>query len=453
VLIRFRVRNFRSLKEEQELSLVASTSLKDTAKAVTHIEGLNLGLLRVAAIYGANASGKTNVIKALQYMAGAVQNSQRIWSPEGAIPREPFLLDPQSKGDPSAFEVDLLLQGVRFNYGFTLNDSEVLREWLNAYLTGKKPIKRQVWFEREGKTFTFGKKLAGDNRAIARLTRPNSLFLSAAAQNGHEALLPLYKWFAERFEHVPRERALFARETAQMCKEEGIKSRVLQSLQAADIGVVGLEVREEDFFPLFPDRVSETDRLSERDRAALAGMEKALRELRDRVKEVSGRSDPLEKRQVLSLIHKGPKHSQVPLGPESESDGTIALFGLLGPIVRAIEFGGTLCVDELDASLHPLLALEVVRLFNDPKLNPQGAQIIFTTHDTNILDQASLRRDQIWFTEKDAEGGTHLYPLTDFKPRKNENLERGYLQGRYGAVPFVGSTDFFAESRPEKAES
>jgi AAA15 family ATPase/GTPase len=102
--------------------------------------------------------------------------------------------------------------------------------------------------------------------------------------------------------------------------------------------------------------------------------------------------------------------------------------------------------------MHPLLALEVVRLFNDPKLNPRGAQIIFTTHDTNILDKASLRRDQIWFTEKDAQGGTHLYPLTDFKPRKNENLARGYLQGRYGAVPFIGSTGFFANIQQDKAE-
>ena len=113
-------------------------------------------------------------------------------------------------------------------------------------------------------------------------------------------------------------------------------------------------------------------------------------------------------------------------------------------MLRALELGGTLCVDELDANLHPLLALKVVSLFNDPKRNPRSAQIIFTTHDTNLLDKASLRRDQIWFTEKDAEGGTHLYPLTDFKPRKKENLERGYLQGRYGAVPFIGSTDFLA---------
>jgi len=445
VLIRFRARNFRSLKEELELSLVAS-SLKDSPEAVTPVAGLDIGLVRAAAIYGANASGKSNVIKALAYMSKAVRISQRLWAPEGPIDCEPFLLDPQSKTAPSSFEVDLLLDGVRFNYGFMLNGREVLKEWLNAYPTGKKPIKRQMWFNRDAKSFIFGKKMLGDNRAIERLTRNNSLFLSAAAQNGHQELLPLYKWFAERFEYVPRQRPYFSNETAEMCKDEGVKAWVLQTLQAADLGIIGLEVREEDFFPLAPDYESDSER------GALEKMSDALRNLEAAARELGVEPDSLEKKQVLSLIHKGPEHSQIPFGRESESEGTIAFFGLLGPIARANRGGGVLCVDELDASLHPLLALEIVRLFNDPKLNPRGAQIIFTTHDTNILDRASLRRDQIWFTEKDSEGGTHLYPLTDFKPRKNENLERGYLQGRYGAVPFLGSPDFLTNIHPDKVE-
>jgi hypothetical protein len=158
------------------------------------------------------------------------------------------------------------------------------------------------------------------------------------------------------------------------------------------------------------------------------------------------------KRLALALTHKGSTQAGVALEEHNESHGTLAFLGLLGPVLRAIGSGGTVCVDELDASLHPLLALKVVSLFNDPKLNPRGAQIIFTTHDTNLLDKASLRRDQIWFTEKDAEGSTHLYPLTDFKPRKNENLEHGYLQGRYGAVPFIGSTDFLADIHQDKEQ-
>ena len=446
MLIRFRVRNFRSLKEEQELSLVA-TSLKDSPEAASEIAGLKIGLLRVAAIYGSNASGKSNVIKALGYMGLAVQHSQRNWPPEGGIPREPFLLDPKSKSDPSSFEVDLLLDGVRLRYGFTLSDREVLEEWLDAYPTGNKPIKKQTWFRREGKAFSFGKKLSGDNRAIERLTRPNSLFLSAAAQNNHEALLPLYRWFSEGFGYVPRERWLAIQHTTQMCKESNFKSLVLQALRAADLGIVGLAVREEDLMPPPPPQ------LGKRERLLIEEFVATVRKFAERANQLSsdGSSFP-EKKLVLSFMHKGSSHRGIPFGLENESDGTVALYGLLGPLVHVMGSGGTLCVDELDASLHPQLALGVVGLFNSPKLNPQRAQIIFTTHDTNLLDKALLRRDQIWFTEKDAEGGTHLYPLTDFRPRKNENLARGYLQGRYGAVPFIGSAGFFGNVQQDKAE-
>lgn len=446
MLIRSRARNFRSLKEEQELSLVAS-SLKDSPEAVTQVEGLDLGLVRVAAIYGANASGKSNVIKALAYMSSAVQNSQRWWAPEGPIPREPFLLDPQSKVDSSSFEVDLLLEGVRFHYGFALDDREILEEWLNAYPIGKGPIKKQMWFKRKAKTFTFGKKLVGDNGAIERLTRPNSLFLSAAAQNNHEALLPIYKWFAETFQFVPRERMFLPLATAEMCRIDEIKSLIIRILQGADLGITGLKVEEVDL-------------LSQMRRAAIDKADKSILEdglaLLERVKartKEGGSEFPFsEKMHFFSILHSGSASMMTAFGPNSESDGTLALFGLLRPLLLAIGSGGTACIDELDASLHPLLALEIVRLFSDPKRNPRGAQVIFTTHDTNILGRAPIRRDQIWFTEKDSAGGTHLYPLTDFKPRKNENLERGYLQGRYGAVPFIGSPDFLANPNPEKAE-
>lgn len=445
MLIRFRVRNYRSLKEEQELSLVAS-SLKDSVEAVTHVPGLRPGLLRVAAIYGANASGKTNVIMGLQYMRRAVCDSQRHWSPEGPIPRDPFLLDPASKGEPSSFEVDLLLDGTRFHYGFTLNDREIVKEWLEAYPTGK----RQLWFKREAMVFTFGKKLGGDNRAIERLTRPNSLFLSAAAQNNHKALLPVYKWFSQQLWYVSRERVFLDLATALMCKVEGFKPWIAGALCAADLGVIGLDVSEEKLLSRVQEAVEKAD---DAHRSLVGELFCDLRKSLALAKEEGVEISSVEKRQMVSLLHKGSVSAGLPFGQENESDGTLAFFGLLGPVVGTIKSGGTLCVDELDASLHPLLALWVVGLFNDAKLNPQGAQIIFTTHDTNILEKASLRRDQIWFTEKDAQGGTHLYPLTDFKPRKNENLARGYLQGRYGAVPFIGSMDFLAHIQKDEAES
>lgn len=444
MLIRFRVKNFRSLKEEQELSMVAST-LKDKQESVTQVAGLNVGLLRVAAIYGANASGKTNVIKALEYMSTVVRDSQRNWPPEGPVPRNPFLLDEQSKRSVSSFEADVLVDGTRFSYGFALNDQEVVTEHLYAYPAGRGTNRRQTWFRREGRVFTFGKNLTGDNAAIERLTRSNSLFLSAAAQNNHEALLPLYKWFAEKFTHVPRDRGHAHIQTLRMCQYPDMKKMLVGLLQEADLGIIGLNVREVDVFPMPPE-------MDEEDRAIAEEVRTTLHKLMERRGEDSS-AGPVswEKRPALFLIHRSSSAAGVPLREEDESAGTLAFFGLLGPVLKAFTFGGTLCVDELDASLHPLLVLHLVEVFNDPKVNDNKAQIIFTTHDTNVLSRASLRRDQIWFTEKDPQGGTHLYPLTDFTPRKNENLGRGYLQGRYGAVPFVGSTDLFPGADNERA--
>ena len=130
---------------------------------------------------------------------------------------------------------------------------------------------------------------------------------------------------------------------------------------------------------------------------------------------------------------------------EQESAGTLAYLALLGPAVEALKKGAVLCIDELDASLHPLLAAQLMRLFNNPATNPNGAQLILNTHDANLLSSGILRRDQIWFTEKNNDASSHLYPLTDFKPRRDENLQNGYLQGRYGAIPFLNSDAFLGQ--------
>jgi AAA15 family ATPase/GTPase len=130
-----------------------------------------------------------------------------------------------------------------------------------------------------------------------------------------------------------------------------------------------------------------------------------------------------------------------PFDPKEESAGTMAYLALLGPIVKALRSGGVICIDEIDSSLHPLIAVLIMRFFSNPGINPKGGQLIFNTHDTNLLSSGTLRRDQIWFTEKDKNGESHMYPLTDFKPRRQENLENGYLQGRYGAIPFIHSDE------------
>jgi uncharacterized protein len=417
VLIQFRVQNHRSLRDEQTLSLVAASKGDDSH--LLRPPGLEEALLPAIAIYGANASGKTNVLLALAFMRNAVAHSHRLWEPEAGVPQEPFALS-GTKNECSSYEVDAFMSGTRYRYGFALSSERVEKEWLHAWPNGRK----QTWFEREGTVFDFGRLFQGDNETIRGLTRENSLFLSAGAQNNHPALLPIFRWFRELTFEVRRAspsgirpdgisaitqnqafEELFSRHTSLSQDDEpllGDREVIVRLLQAADTGIVDVRV----------ERMPDGPR---------------------------GRGAP---RVTLLFQHKTTEPDSAWLPMDVESAGTVALLDLAIRLVPTLRTGGVLCVDEIESSLHPMLAGALLRLFCNKETNAKGAQLIFTTHDTNllggVLGSEPLRRDQIWFTEKDESGASHLYPLTDFHPRREENLERGYLQGRYGAVPFLG---------------
>lgn len=426
MLIEFRVANHRSLRDEQVLTMEAGRVGDETDPRPRRVPGYSESLLTVAGLYGANASGKSNVLAALAFMQEAVLMSHRLWSPDEGLPRDPFAWGPK-KMEPSLFEVTLLLEGIRYQYGFLVSDECCLEEWLYAWPNGKK----QVWFERDNNTYKFGENLKGENKLIEEVTRPNALFLSAAVQHRHTQLQPIFSWFGSleltnlsihRQFFVPSARTEFllarllddnddSRQLKLFPKEESPEPLVEQLrnwLKKADIGIVDLRVEREG-------------------------------------------SDGQKGRRFsprFSLKHQNSSdNAWLPL--MEESHGTQTLFRIAFPILTVIQKGGVLLVDELERSLHPALAQQIIRQFNAPESNPHHAQIIFTTHDTNLLGtmlgEPALRRDQVWLTEKDPEGATDLYPLTDYKPRKAENIERGYLQGRYGAIPFLG--DFSVEGK------
>lgn len=416
MFLRFSASNYRSLREKQELSLVAATSLKQANEQLLATPIPGTSVLRAAGIYGANASGKTNVLKALRFMVRAVLNSQTTWKPEHPISRPVFALDPTSAERPSEFEVEMLIDGVRYTYGFALNSERVTREYLHAYPHGR----RRVWFERDvtsSPELVTGKLLVGENRAIWNLTRPNSLFLSAAAQNNHKMLAPIHSWFQSAFAFVePGDETLRMAATLKSSAIDSVRGDVLRLLVSADLGICGLELRDEEV----PD---EAIKMFEAIRTAVPTF-----------------PFPDKKHRSIQLSHKTCDGTgSVPLEWHSESKGTRTLFTLGVDVALALGTGGVLCIDELEDSLHPIIAINLLRTFTDPKSNPRGAQLIFTTHNTHLLGERALRRDQVWFTEKDNEGATRLYPLTDFKPRLKENLEFGYLQGRYGAIPFLAN--------------
>lgn len=427
MLIRFRVSNFKSIRDEQEFSMVAG-DIAGPTEPLRHVEGLDVDLLTVAAIYGPNASGKSTVLEALRFILTAVSESHRWWKPEGPIPRHPFLLDLEMMTEPSLFEIEFVLGSTRYRYGFILDSERVREEWLYAYPKGRK----QVWFVRnveEVEPFRFGKHLVGDNRTVQSITRQNSLFLSSAAQNNHVRLLPVYRWLATQAKFSkPGERTARLLGVQKTLTDPASRSFILSLLGFADLGIVGLDVGEEQQVLRFDDMNFQLD--------ILTGAPPASFKLRHKA----------------AGVQEG-----VAIPFSQESQGTQALLSLATNLMTSLRHGSIMCIDELDASLHPAVAREVVRMFHDPKANPSGAQLIFNTHDTNLLDSqlegARLRRDQIWFTEKDDTGATHLYPLTDFKPRADENLERGYLQGRYGAIPVVGSLSFLRDAAPTNGEA
>lgn len=415
MLIEFRVANHRSIRDEQVLSMEAGRVDVDTDGHPRQVSGHASAILPVAAIYGANASGKSNVLHAISFMSEAVLLSHRMWSPDAGVPSESFAWGP-AKSEPSLYEATFLSGGVKFQYGFVASSEAFLEEWLYAWPNGKK----QTWFERDKDNFKFGENLRGENRLIEEVTRSNALFISAAVQHRHAQLEPVFSWFRAIRRNF-RAGQRFARTGG------------LDAAQVFD--------RDSNQRTLFPDTelLSETESLANGFRALLKSADIGIVDVRVTTSESD--NPRRARRTMFYLQHQSDmEDSWLPL--EEESQGTQTLFRLALPILQTIRRGGILLVDELESSLHPAVAQQIVQQFNNPETNPQNAQLIFTTHDTNLLGtiqgDPTLRRDQVWLTEKDSEGASVLYPLTDFKPRKSENLERGYLQGRYGAIPFLG---------------
>ena len=430
-LLSFRAENVRSFREAFELSLIAtSLAEKDVVRSVTWREGGRpIGVLPVAGIFGANASGKTNVLKAMDDMRSHVLHSFRAGSPTGGIPRRPFLLDPEARQAPSRFEVDLVLNGVRHEYGFVLDDERILEEWADFYPHGRV----KLLFRRQGTEVELGSIERVKGRAVTELLRPNALFLSTAASANHPALLPLYAWFggnvllAEASSRQHRQ-AL----TTELLDDVTSRERVLALLRAADLGVTGAKKHELD--PVMKERLQRVIRI-------LAGQEG----------EPDGTEDgPTFEELGVRLVHRSAS-GEVELDVVDESLGTLVWFGLVGPVVRALADGAVFLADELDASLHPALVAELIRIFQSPESNPRKAQLIFNSHDATILGDSVggrlIGRDQVWFTEKRADGSTRLYPLADLDPRKEEAIGRRYLAGRYGATPILSRQQFDATAQ------
>ena len=404
MLLRFVVSNHLSIRDRQELSLVAS-SLSDPEDGLIDCASSPSGfVLPAVVIYGANASGKSNLVGALESMRRMVLFSHNQGKPDsGVLGRQHFRLDDACASTPSHFEVDFALDDVRHHYGFKATGKSFVGEWLLDYPLGRP----RMLFEREGGEFRFGRGLKGRNRLIADLTRKNSLFLSAAAQHGHEKLTSVFSYFLNM--NGVKGDAISGRIASDfLLDDEEIDRRVLNFLGKADTGIVDYRLR--------------TEELNEIDRELMSKLSRL------------GVHTPPDRMSFIELAHRG-SEGDVYLELEHESAGTRRLLVILTRLFKALDSGVPLVVDELDVSLHTQASQALLEFFCSRRTNRFGAQLIATVHDTHLLTTPPLRRDQVWFTEKAADGATKTYPLSDIRTRKGDNLERGYLQQRYGASP------------------
>jgi AAA15 family ATPase/GTPase len=407
MLLEFRVGNFRSIRDVQTLSLVASS---DKEHSDTHLEATGIptspNSVKSAVIYGANASGKTSLLMALDYMRTVVAQSATFIQPGQTYNVQRFKLDNSYEGKPSSFEITFLHDGLRYEYAFQMTQARFLSEYLFVYKTARPSLIFSREFDGNKDIYEFGTYLTGPKKLWEESTRDNALFLSTAAQLNSELLSPIFKWLTFNVVFLPAQ-AMISTDfsTALLTTEEG-KEKVQAFMAAADISI---------------DEISTAQRNGVHVQFNPTVAPHTIQEEREF--------------KVPVFKHTAPKGSAT-FELTDESTGTQRLFSLAAPVLDVLRDGRILLVDELDASLHPLLVRQLIAMFHNNQINQKNAQLIFTTHDTTLLDQSIFRRDQVWFTEKDADQATNLYPLTDFSPRKNEAIEKGYLMGRYGAVPF-----------------
>jgi AAA15 family ATPase/GTPase len=424
MLLRFSASNFGSLRDRQDLSLIAS-KLKGESKGLIEAPELrNETILPAAVIYGPNASGKTNLLKAFAYMRGFIINSHRGGAPGEPIEVRPFALDPEFEDRPSSFASDFIFGGALYTYSFSATRAGIVSEVLHTNRAGRSSL----LFERNYQHFSFGRGLKGQNRTIEQLTRNNSLFVSAAAQNNHDELGKIVEFFRSTTIQMGDRETI----NPDFFLDSSLNEQIIRLLHRMDVDITDFMIKES---PLKDEEIEFREMI--RQFIKKSASQETPKSLRDRL---------LENKKILEIGHKGANDKTIYFGLQDESAGTIQILLILSPIFRALREGHVMIIDEFGRRVHTRAAEIMLSLFNKRETNPNGAQLIVATHDTNLLNTRGLRRDQVWFTEKDRSGGTHLYPLTDFETRKDDNLEKGYLQGRFGAIPFAGSFENLLEA-------
>jgi len=420
MLLEFRVKNFLSIKDEICLDLKA-TNITDFGET-NLIETERYNILKGAVIYGANSSGKSNLIIAMSTMRRIVFQSFEK-SSTSDLNIQPFLLDTISEKEPSFFEVTFLLNNIKYRYGFELTNSKIKAEWLME----AKKIAEKYLFVRENDGIDVNPQYK-EAKNLEEKTRDNALFLAVIDQFNGKLANQIMKWFNNFITISGLSHEIYKAVTFQMLEKNESKHLLQSFYNDLDLGFDKVEIKKKDF------NVNDmTDDIPEH----------IVKQL---VSDLEG-----EKIVNIKTSHKkrnplDNSFTDVEFDMRSqESAGTNKVFNISGPIFDVLTDGGILVIDELDASLHPLLTLSITRLFNSKEHNSKNAQLIFSSHDTNLFSYGKYRRDQIYFIEKDKNFSSNLYSLVEYKGdggitvRKDRKFEKDYIQGKYGAIPYIGN--------------
>lgn len=395
MIIQFSVANFLSFKEQATLSLVAS-ALKESQfledDVLFDVNGANISLLKSAVIYGANASGKSNLIKALDFFKWYVINSSKGVQSSEKIQIENFRLNQETEREPSFFEVIFTDADVQYRYGFEIDSTKVCREWLFQKNNKRKSKEVELFFRNDDDFSIHPKFNIGKELVSKKMVRENALLLSVAAQFNEAVSVDIMKWLSDTTIVAKSSDKKIWDMAAMQMDDPIMRQRIVAFAKFADFGISD------------------------------------IRKIDDTI--VSSHIQYDEKgNEVNNVVFPFLKN---------ESEGTIKYFSLAYPIIDALDNGKRLIIDEFDSKMHPLLTSKIISLFNSAETNRKNAQLIFTTHDTNLLNVGLFRRDQVWFTQKDTYGATELYSLVEYKVRNTAPYEKEYLMGKYGAVPMVG---------------
>lgn len=425
MLIEFQVGNFLSFKETVTFSMVASDiNSQDEELDENNVFLVNeeLNLLKTTAIYGANASGKSNLAKAFSFMQTFVINSSKEMQITDIIEVEPFRLSTETEDKPSFFQVTFFLNGVVYKYGFKVSQKQVIKEWL---LSGKKRL--FYLFERNQQQFDVRKNKFKEGLDLQNKTKLNSLFLSVSAQFNGQISTEIVRWFAN-YQVIfgsGKHDDFYKTVTLRLFDSPSIRQNSINLIKDLDLSIQDIGITKERVSPKnLPSNIPDESRmLLLKSSAEVSSIHTSHAKYNGKGKVIGFEKFDLE---------------------ENESEGTKKLFCFSALLLHALNNSQILIIDELDARLHPIITHKIIQLFNSKKYNPKSAQLIFMTHDTNLLNpnlfgSRLLRRDQIWFTEKNQQGATDLYSLVEYDIEEDAPFERDYIQGKYGAIPFIGN--------------